>query len=109
MVVTDTLEGCVDQNIWFHYDLLDDVLYLRFVDHLDSPALGDETSDGLTLLRDEGTGRIVGLTVVSWWKRFGDNGTPGSLPDFERQIHLMTKTLVNLAGIEPRIAEAVVN
>lgn len=78
MVVTpETLEGVIDDRLWFHYDVLGDVLYLRLVTQRATPALGEETDDELILLRAEADDRPVGLTVVGWWRRFAE----GSLPD----------------------------
>jgi len=84
MGTVDTIEGIINGILWYHYDVGNDVLYLRLHDKLDAPALGDETEDGLILLRDEKTDQPVGLTVVNWWRRFGQ----GSLPDSLKEIQL---------------------
>ena len=49
-------------------------------------ALGEETDDGLILLRAEDTDQPIGLTVVNWWKRFGTGELPDSLLAFEGHI-----------------------
>jgi hypothetical protein len=86
MVALDTIEGIINDVLWFHYAVSDDVLYLRLNDARDIEALGEETDDGLTLLRDSATDRPVGLTIVNWWKRFGHGDLPDSLTTIERHI-----------------------
>lgn len=87
MVVTETVEGTIDQALWFHYDVVNDVLYLRLASARDAPTVAEETDDGLLLLRHEQTDEPVGLTVVNWWKRFGQ----GDLPDSIKQLELCIK------------------
>ena len=55
MATTDTLEGTVNDVLWYHYDAANDVLYLRLRAKRDTPAVGEETDDGFILLRDEQT------------------------------------------------------
>ena len=86
MVVTDTLEGVVDDAYWYHYDVRDDVLYLRLSTDRDTPTLGEEDEDGVIVLRDEATRRVVGLTVVNWWSRFGQGQLPDSIREIQRHI-----------------------
>ncbi len=66
----DTIEG-VDNSIWYHYDLSNDVLYLRLDSKRNQEAYGEETSDGFILLR-AADGAVVGMTVVDYWMRFGN-------------------------------------
>ncbi len=66
----DTIEGTVDESMWYHYDLDNDVLYLRLASQRDVEAFGEETPDGYILLRTAGDA-IVGMTVVDYWRRFG--------------------------------------
>jgi hypothetical protein len=82
MVKLDTLEGFVNDIVHFHYDVFTDVLYLRLTAELRTKTYGDVTDVGDVLLRDERDDRPVGLTIISWWKRFGQ----GSLPDSLREI-----------------------
>lgn len=82
MVKTDAIEGTIDQLLWFHYDLASDVLYLRLANHRERNALGEETDDGFILLRDEQTDEPIGLTIVNWWKRFGQGGLPDSMSNW---------------------------
>lgn len=90
MVQTDAIEGIVNGSFRFHYDLSADVLYLRLMANDAAPAYGDLSPEGDILLRDEATDRPVGLTVISWWKRFGQ----GSLPDSISQIQQRIEPLV---------------
>ena len=86
MVQTDTLEGRIDQSLWFHYDLASDVLYLRLVQDRDAATVAEETTDGFLLLRRQSDDRVVGLTIVNWWKRFGHGRLPDSIHELELQI-----------------------
>ena len=85
-IVTDTLEGVIDEQLWFHYDLANDVLYLRLAAHRDTPTVAQETPEGFLLLRREDNDALVGLTVVNWWKRFGRGARPDSISQLEHLI-----------------------
>ncbi|MGB2823361.1 MAG: DUF2283 domain-containing protein [Phycisphaerae bacterium] len=91
MVITDTIEGVVDGSMWFHYDLANDVLYMRLASRREASAVGEETPDGVVLLRDAETGEPVGLTVVNWWKRFGQGQLPDSITELQRLIEPWAK------------------
>lgn len=80
-VQVDAIEGLTDA-LWVHYDVTNDVLYLRLCAYRDAPTVAEETPDGLLLLRTEEHGKPVGMTIVNWWGRFGS----GALPDSIRQI-----------------------
>jgi hypothetical protein len=84
VVKIETIEGIIDNVLWYHYDVGDDVLYLRFTKARETEALGEETDEGFILLRNRRTGRPIGLTVVNWWKRFGRGGR---IPDSIRELH----------------------
>lgn len=86
MVVTDTLEGTIDDVLWYHYDLVNDVLYLRLRCERETVTVAEETPDGFLLICREDDGRPVGLTVVNWWKRFGQGDLPDSIKQLERCI-----------------------
>ena len=86
MVQTDTVEGTIDETLWFHYDLSSDVLYLRLASERDATTVAEETADGLLLLRRQDNDHVVGLTIVSWWKRFGRGRLPDSIHELELQI-----------------------
>jgi hypothetical protein len=91
MVTIDTVEGTIDGSISYHYDVFADVLYLRLLSDMETPSLGDVNSDGDIVLRDETTDRIVGLTIVSWWKRFGHGALPDSVAEIQKQIEPLAK------------------
>ncbi len=82
MVKVDTIEVTVDDNLWCHYDMLNDVLYLRLAAHREAATYAEESDEGFLSLRREDDDRVVGLTVVNWWKRFGQ----GALPDSIREL-----------------------
>lgn len=92
MAVIETIEGVVG-TVWYHYDVADDVLYLRLHNRRETPAVGEETDDGFILLRDEETDKPVGLTVVNWWKRFGAGELPDSIREIQRQIEALGKRI----------------
>ncbi len=86
MVVTESIEGVVDNVLWYHYDIPNDVLYLRLLAHRQSPSVSEETPDGLLLLQHADTGQPIGLTLVNWWKRFGSGALPDSIKQLEKRI-----------------------
>ena len=94
MVIAGNLEGIVNGCISFHYDLSADVLYLRLIDSADTPTIGEDTPDDLVLFRHEETDDVVGLDVISWWKRFGDGASLDSLREITRRIELMAERLL---------------
>ena len=86
MVKADAIEGMIDETLRFHYDMFTDVLYLRLLEAEGVPTLGETTDDGDVLHRDEATGRPVGLTVISWWQRFGSGPLPDSITEIVRRL-----------------------
>jgi len=93
MVKTDTIEGVVDQLFRFHYDLTSDVLYLRLLSNEGATTIGELTDEGDILLREENTDRLVGMTIVSWWKRFGQGILPDSIHEISRRIEPLASKL----------------
>lgn len=85
-IVTDTLEGVINGVMWFHYDMADDVLYLRLASQRDVNTVAEETPNGILLLRREQDDQPVGVTIVKWWKRFGEGAIPDSLAALQRRI-----------------------
>lgn len=85
-VVTDTLEGIVGNEVWYHYDLLDDVLYMRRSEDRNESTLVEETQDGLLLLTRKKDGKPVGITSVNWWKKLGHGAPPDSIRMIEATI-----------------------
>ena len=47
-----------------------DVLYLQLLAKRGQEMFGEDTENGLYLMRTA-DGEACGLTIVSWWKRFG--------------------------------------
>ena len=91
MVTVDTIEGIINGAISYHYDVFADVLYLRFLSDMETPSIGEETDDGNIELHDEKTGRLIGITVVSWWKRLGHGALPDSIGEIQKLIESVAK------------------
>ena len=88
----DTLEGIINDTLSYHYDVGNDVLYLRLIADMETPTLGEENDEGFIELREETTSRLVGITVVNWWKRFGGGDLPDSIREIQKRIEpLATK------------------
>src|SRR5437016_3649732 len=85
MAMTQSIEGSAG-HFWFHYDLAGDVLYLRLTREGDTQASGEETDDGFILLRALSDNRVVGMTVVNWWKRFDQGLLPDSMTGIAARI-----------------------
>jgi hypothetical protein len=90
---TDTLEGTINGTLSYHYDVGNDVLYLRLIADMETPALGEENEEGFIELREERTGRLLGITVVSWWKRFGRGDLPDSIREIQQRIEPLATRL----------------
>jgi Na+-translocating ferredoxin:NAD+ oxidoreductase RnfG subunit len=90
-ITTDTLEGTINGAVSYHYDVFADVLYLRLIDQMETPSLGEETEDGLIELRTEQTNQLVGITIVSWWKRFGHGALPDSISEIQKRIEPLAR------------------
>jgi hypothetical protein len=93
MGTVDTLEGVLNQALWYHYDVGNDVLYLRLVSKRMADSYGEETDDGFILLKEVQTDALVGMTIVSWWKRFGHGNLPDSISEIQRQIEPFARRL----------------
>ena len=94
MVKVDTVEGVIG-DYWFHYDLGNDVLYLRLELHRRTPVVGEPTDDDLFRMRSLDDGEIVGLEVVGWWKRFGKGPRPDSMSELARLIEPWTRRVAS--------------
>ena len=53
MVKVDAIEGTSDNALWYHYDVSNDVLYLRFASERETPTYAEEDDGGLIVLRRE--------------------------------------------------------
>jgi hypothetical protein len=91
MVKTDAIEGIVDSLFRFHYDIFADVLYIRLLSAEGTATYGDLTDGGDMLLRDETSDKPVGLTVISWWKRYGQGILPDSIAEIQKHIEPLAK------------------
>jgi hypothetical protein len=91
MVTTDTLEGIINGTTSYHYDVFADVLYLRLLADMNTPSIGEENDEGLIELREEKTNRLIGVTIVSWWKRFGKGSLPDSISQIQQLIEPLAK------------------
>jgi uncharacterized protein YuzE len=91
MVKTDALEGIVDSLFRFHYDIFADVLYIRLLSAEGIATYAELTDGGDMLLRDEKSNNPVGLTVVSWWKRYGHGALPDSIVEIQKLIEPLAK------------------
>lgn len=97
MTSFDTIEGVVEETCWFHYDVSNDALYLQLLSERRkrrrTPAYGEETPDGLIEFRTD-SGRLIGLTIVNWWKRFG-SGTlvDNPLCSLQPQVEALARRL----------------
>jgi len=79
MVKVDAIEGVVGDNLWLHYDMENDVLYLRLVKDRDAAAYSEETEDGVIAVRRQDNDKLAGLTIVNMWKRCGSGPPPDSI------------------------------
>ena len=86
MVKVDAIECILDDVLWCHYDLTNDVLYLKLVKHRDASAYSEETEEGFLVARREDNDEVAGMTIVNWWKRFGQGEIPDSIHELERAI-----------------------
>ena len=91
MVTVETIEGIINGTVSYHYDVFADVLYLRLLADMETPSLGEESDDGDIELHEEKTGRLLGITVISWWKRFGHGALPDSISEIQKLIEPVAK------------------
>ncbi len=93
MVTIETVEGLINGVVSYHYDVFADVLYLRLRTEMQTPAIGDENDDGDIELHDETAGRLIGVTIISWWKRFGHGALPDSIAEIQKHIEPLANTI----------------
>ncbi len=87
------IEGVVEGTLWCHYDLANDVLYLRLLRDRQASTYSEETEDGYLIVRREDNDEVAGLTVVGWWKRFGTGKLPDSIHELEQAIEPWARKL----------------
>ena len=107
MIKTDTLEGIVD-DFKYHFDLTNDVLYLRrslhplsFDWHADTYA--EEIPDEFLLLRRRNTDEIAGLTVINCLRQSGIRESdvdyiPDSIIEIEQLVEMWVRKLADKIG-----------
>lgn len=66
----EIVKGTVAGDLAFHFDIANDVLYLRLVSTQEQEVFGEETPDGFLLFRTD-EDKIAGMTIIDYWKRFG--------------------------------------
>lgn len=81
MVKVDTIEGVVDDRLWLHYDMQNDVLYLQWAEDRQAPTYSEEMEDGILLERREDNDKVAGMTIVNWWTRCGSGPPPDSIQE----------------------------
>ncbi|KKM19046.1 hypothetical protein LCGC14_1659560 [marine sediment metagenome] len=81
-IKVETIEWFDDVH-HYHYDVSNDVLYLRLDYHRDVPIYAEEDKDGSLLLRQDNDD-LVGIVVINWWKNFGEGNLPDSLIEIQR-------------------------
>ena len=92
MGTTEAIEGMINE-LWYHYDIRNDVLYVRRGAATDATTYGEESDDGFIVLRRGADDLVVGMTVVKWWKRFGQGALPDSLLEITRRVETTTRQL----------------
>jgi hypothetical protein len=98
MAMIEAIEGSTNDarfgGLWFHYDVRNDVLYIRLLERRDDEVHGEETDDGFVMLRTIDNDDVAGMTVVNWWKRFGQGQMlPDSMGAIAAKIEPWTKRL----------------
>ncbi|MGI8905221.1 MAG: hypothetical protein ACR2IE_01880 [Candidatus Sumerlaeaceae bacterium] len=95
MAIADAVEGTLgpSNQLWFHYDIGNDILYVRLVAARDIPCYGDEQPDGTLLILREDSDEPVGVTIESWWKRYGNGAFPDSLSQIASAVEPWSKSI----------------
>lgn len=84
----EIIEGTLSNSLWFHYDLENDVLSFCPSELRNQERYGEETDNGFTEFTTE-TGEFAGLTIVNYWRRFGQGKpTELSLTALQEQMRL---------------------
>ena len=85
-MAVETIEGVAGDALFYHYDVRNDVLYLRLVSHRDDEVYGDEDATGTHVMRLIETDQVVGLTVVGYWRLHGSGDEPLARPDWQQAV-----------------------
>jgi len=92
----DTVEGVGGDSLAYHFDVTNDVLYLRLISTQE--VFGEETPEGFLLFRTEDE-KIAGMTIIGYWKRFGE-GRLADIPRSGLQMSMQTR----VASLQLRLA-----
>lgn len=67
MATADAVEETLGPNkaLWYHYDIRNDVLYVRLASAREVACFADEQSNGTPLVRRQDTDKTVGVTIVN--------------------------------------------
>lgn len=93
-MAVDTIEGVLQDVLHYHYDVEADVLYLRLCAAVGQEVYGEEDEHGFHVMRLLTDDRAVGMTVVGFWRQFGDQTQPlTQVPDWERRLERTVDTV----------------
>lgn len=92
MATTETLEGMTG-DLWYHYDVPNDVLYVRRGVPTPAPTYGEENDEGLIIHRADADDAVVAVTIVNWWHRYGQGALPDSLREIAGRVESVARTL----------------
>ena len=76
MGTVDTLEGVLNQVLWFRYDVGNDVISLRLVSQHMADTYSEETDDGFILIKDVVFRSMIErtLSLLAYFKQSIDCG-----------------------------------
>jgi hypothetical protein len=77
-VTARSVEGVWENALHYHLNLDNDVLCVRLLSNMDTEAYDEDTPEGLTLLRALDDDAVVGMVIISYWKRFGEGDVAGT-------------------------------
>lgn len=89
----ETVEGVWEDVLHYHYDVPRDVLYLRLNSRRDDAVYGEEDENGFHVLRSLRDDEVVGMTVVGFWRQFGQGAELLTQPDWQQVIEQNVATM----------------
>lgn len=84
-MAVEIVEGVHGGVLYYHYDVPGDVLYLRLAARRDDEVYGEEDEQGFHVLRSLVDDKVVGLTVIGFWREFGQ-GQPLAQADWQQTM-----------------------
>ncbi len=99
-MAVETVEGVWHGALFYHYDVRNDVLYLRLNSRRDDVVYGEEDANGDHVLRALTDDQVVGMTVVGYWRQYGTAGLPLAQPDWQDTVER------SVAGLGERLMAA---